>query len=88
MVQSSQEVWSTAGCQIYLNPVWWVGCEDERNEPDRPKRLRGAGNGNRVIGKPVTAIGKPVSAAPTASWIHYGVWIISAVARGGGGTLS
>ncbi len=37
MIQSSQPVWSSARSQICLNPVWRVGCESERSEPDRSK---------------------------------------------------
>ncbi len=35
MIQSSQQIWSAATCQICLNPVWRVGCEVERSTADR-----------------------------------------------------
>ncbi len=34
MIQSSQQVWSAGGggCQVCLNPVWWVSGEGERSD--------------------------------------------------------
>ncbi len=34
MIQSSQQVWSAASRLICLNPVWLVGCEGSRREPE------------------------------------------------------
>ncbi len=40
MIQSSQPVWSAARSQICLNPVWRVGCEGSRSEPERSEGER------------------------------------------------
>ncbi len=40
MIQSSLPVWSAARSQICLNPVWRVGCEDSRSEPERSEGER------------------------------------------------